>query len=79
MPYLLAGSEEENDIGLYVVPGGKPVALRAAAFDAERQVYSLALDNPQRILTWTPASAPGGDDNSSTSLPSLFEKNSGKL
>ncbi|QHG63398.1 S-type pyocin domain-containing protein [Pseudomonas putida] len=72
VPYLLAGSEEENDIGLYVVPGGKPVAVRAAAFDAERQVYSLALDNPQRILTWTPASAPGGDENSSTSLPSLL-------
>ncbi|MFJ4442422.1 S-type pyocin domain-containing protein [Pseudomonas sp. NPDC089422] len=71
VPYLLAGSEDANDISLYVVPGGKAVPVRAATFDTERQVYSLALDNPQRILTWTPASAPGGDDNSSTSLPSL--------
>jgi len=54
-----------------VVPGGKPVAVRAATFDTERQVYSLALDNPQRILTWTPASAPGGEQGSSTSLPQL--------
>ncbi|MBS3186860.1 MULTISPECIES: S-type pyocin domain-containing protein [unclassified Pseudomonas] len=69
LPYLLAGSEEESGIGLYVVPGGKPVAVRAATFDTERQVYSLALENPQRILTWTPASPPGGDEGSSTSLP----------
>ncbi|MEX5590865.1 S-type pyocin domain-containing protein, partial [Pseudomonas urmiensis] len=46
-----------------------PVPVRAATFDSERQVYSLALDNPQRTLTWTPASAPGGEDGSSTSLP----------
>lgn len=69
VPYLLASSEEESGIGLYVVPGGKPVAVRAATFDTERQVYSLALDNPQRILTWTPASAPGGEEGSATSLP----------
>lgn len=69
LPYLLAGSEHENGMDLYVVPGGKPVPVRAATFDSERQVYSLALDNPQRILTWTPASAPGGEDGSSTSLP----------
>ncbi|MFK0313574.1 S-type pyocin domain-containing protein [Pseudomonas sp. NPDC090233] len=71
VPYLLAGTEEESDIGLYVMPGGKPVAVRAATFDAERQVYNLTLDNPQRILTWTPVSAPGGEDESSASLPSV--------
>ncbi|MBK4993924.1 pyocin [Pseudomonas sp. S37] len=69
LPYLLAGVENENELDLYVVPGGKPVAVRAATFDSERQVYSLALDNPQRILTWTPASAPVGEEGSSTSLP----------
>ncbi|RAS24012.1 MULTISPECIES: S-type pyocin domain-containing protein [unclassified Pseudomonas] len=69
LPYLLAGSEDANDISLYVVPGGKAVPVRAATFDAERQVYSLALENPQRILTWTPASPPGGGEGSSTSLP----------
>ncbi|NIF26011.1 pyocin [Pantoea sp. Tr-811] len=69
VPYLLAGSEEQNDIGLYVVPGGKAVAVRAATFDTERKVYSLALENPHRILTWTPASPPGGGEGSSTSLP----------
>ncbi len=67
LPYLLAGVENENELDLYVVPSGKPVAVRAATFDSERQVYSLALDNPQRILTWTPASAPGGDEGNSTS------------
>lgn len=46
VPYLLAGSENESDLGLYVVSGGKPVAVRPATFDAERQVYSLILDNP---------------------------------
>jgi len=69
VPYLLAGSEDENELGLYVLPGGKPIAVRATTFDSERQVYSLALDNPQRILTWTPASAPGAEEGSSTSLP----------
>jgi len=71
LPYLLAGVENENELDLYVVPGGKPVAVRAATFDSERQVYSLALDNPQRILTWTPASAPGGEEGSATSLPQV--------
>ncbi|MFJ4155799.1 S-type pyocin domain-containing protein [Pseudomonas sp. NPDC089752] len=71
VPYLLAGREEAEGIGLYVVPGGKPVAVHPATFDTERQVYSLALDNPQRILTWTPASAPGVEEGNSTSLPSV--------
>lgn len=69
VPYLLAGSEDKNELGLYVLPGGKPIAVRATTFDSERQVYSLALDNPQRILTWTPASALGAEEGSSTSLP----------
>lgn len=69
VPYLLAGSEDANDISLYVVPGGKAVPVKAATFDAERQVYNLALENPQRILTWTPASPPGGGEGTSTSLP----------
>ncbi|MFB6401989.1 S-type pyocin domain-containing protein [Pseudomonas putida] len=69
LPYLLAGSEHPNGMDLYVVAGGKPVPVRAATFDSERQVYSLALDNPQRILTWTPSSAPGGEGGSSISLP----------
>ncbi|WP_460418218.1 S-type pyocin domain-containing protein [Pseudomonas sp. microsymbiont 2] len=71
LPYLLAGAEDENGLDLYVVPGGKPVAVRAATFDSKRQVYSLALENPQRVLTWTPASAPGGNEGNSTSYPSV--------
>ncbi|HDS1699756.1 MULTISPECIES: S-type pyocin domain-containing protein [unclassified Pseudomonas] len=69
LPYLLAGAEHDNGLDLYVVPGGRPVPVRTATFDTERLVYSLALENPQRILTWTPANAPGGEAGSSTSLP----------
>lgn len=43
--------------------------MRAAVFDSVRQVYSLALDTPSRILTWTPVNAPGTEPGSSTSLP----------
>lgn len=71
LPYLLAGSETADDLNLYVIPGGKPVPVRVAKFDRERQVYSLALTNPQRILTWTPALAPGAEAGSSTSLPQV--------
>lgn len=71
LPYLLAGVEEHDRLDLYIVPGGKLVPVRAATFDSERQLYSLALDNPQRILTWTPASAPGAEAGSSTSLPQV--------
>lgn len=71
LPYLLAGSETTDDLNLYVIPGGKPVPVRVAKFDRERQVYSLALTNPQRILTWTPALAPGAEAGSSTSLPQV--------
>ncbi|WP_414156873.1 S-type pyocin domain-containing protein [Pseudomonas sp. BNK-15] len=69
VPYLLAGNEDDDEVRLYVVPGGKPIGVRAATFDSARQVYSLVLDNPQRILTWTPIRAPGGENGSSTSLP----------
>ncbi|MCO7563662.1 S-type pyocin domain-containing protein [Pseudomonas sp. S 311-6] len=69
LPYILAGVEHDDELAMYVVPGGRPVPVRAASFDAERQVYSLALDQPQRILTWTPANAPGSGDGSSTTLP----------
>ncbi|RRV46204.1 S-type pyocin domain-containing protein [Pseudomonas sp. p106] len=69
VPYLLAGNEDDDEVRLYVVPGGKPIGVRAATFDSARQVYSLVLDNPQRILTWTPIRAPGGESGSSTSLP----------
>ncbi|PYB81919.1 pyocin [Pseudomonas sp. LB-090624] len=71
LPYLLAGAEHDNGLDLYVVPGGRPVPVRTATFDTERLVYSLALENPQRILTWTPANAPGGEAGSSTSLPQV--------
>lgn len=71
LPYLLAGVEEADRLDLYIVPGGKSIPVREAVFDAERQVFSLALDNPQRILTWTPAIAPGSQDGSSTSLPTV--------
>ncbi|MEH6421032.1 S-type pyocin domain-containing protein [Pseudomonas sp. CGJS7] len=71
LPYLLAGAEHDNGLDLYVVPGGRPVPVRTATFDTERLVYSLALENPQRILTWTPANAPGGEGGSSTSLPQV--------
>ena len=71
LPYLLAGSETADDLNLYVIPGGKPVPVRVAKFEKERQVYSLALTNPQRILTWTPALAPGAEAGSSTSLPQV--------
>ncbi|MNO70052.1 Pyocin-S2 [compost metagenome] len=69
LPYLLAGAEHDNGLDLYVVLGDRPVPVRTATFDTERLVYSLALENPQRILTWTPANAPGGEEGSSTTLP----------
>lgn len=69
LPYLLAGSEEQDELSLYVTSGGPAVPVRAATFDNQRNVYSLALDNPQRILTWTPITAPGGEQDSSTNLP----------
>lgn len=70
LPYILGSIENEDEISLYIAPGGRSVPVRAATFDSERRVYSLALDNPQRILTWTPTSAPGTEEGSSTSPPS---------
>ncbi|MBV4502833.1 S-type pyocin domain-containing protein [Pseudomonas shirazensis] len=71
LPYVLSGSENSDQLRLFVEPGGRPVPVRAATFDTERQVYSLALDNPQRILTWTPASAPGLEQGGSAGLPAI--------
>ncbi|RYD94434.1 MAG: pyocin, partial [Sphingobacteriales bacterium] len=71
LPYVLSGSENSDQLRLFVEPGGRPVPVRAATFDTERQVYSLALDNPQRILTWTPASAPGLKQGGSAGLPAI--------
>ncbi|WP_459207909.1 S-type pyocin domain-containing protein [Pseudomonas sp. MLB6B] len=70
LPYWMAGIENEEDLDLYVVPGSGPIAIREAAFDSERQLYSLALEKPQRILTWTPATAPGTETGNLTPLPS---------
>ena len=71
LPYVLSGSENSDQLRLFVEPGGRPVPVRTATFDAARQVYSLALDNPQRILTWTPASAPGLEQGGSAGLPAI--------
>ncbi|WP_317847972.1 S-type pyocin domain-containing protein [Pseudomonas sp. HTZ2] len=71
LPYLIASSGSGAELDLYLTPGGRAVPVRAATFDSQRQVYSLALDNPQRILTWTPANAPGSEHGSPTSLPPI--------
>ncbi|MDU9390608.1 S-type pyocin domain-containing protein [Pseudomonas sp. zfem002] len=44
------------------------VPVVAAQYDAQYGVYSVALENPQRVLTWPPVSAPGGG-SSTTVLP----------
>lgn len=69
LPYTLASSEENDGLHLLLTQNSSPIPVHIAAFDAERQAYSLALDNPSRILTWTPATAPGSEQGSSTSLP----------
>lgn len=69
LPYILASLERDDELSLYVAPSGPPIPVRAATFDSDRQVYSLALDNPHRILTWTPSSAPGSERGSSTTRP----------
>ncbi|MEA5672140.1 S-type pyocin domain-containing protein [Pseudomonas sp. MH2] len=71
LPYILSGIELQDELTLYVAPGGKPVPVKAATFDPARGTYSLALDEPHRILTWTPSEAPGAESGGSTSLPSL--------
>jgi hypothetical protein len=68
LPYLLTATETAEELSLYVESGGRAIPVRAAGFDSERQLYTVALDNPQRFLTWTPASAPGSEHGSSTSL-----------
>ncbi|MHC6224127.1 S-type pyocin domain-containing protein [Pseudomonas sp. X10] len=69
LPYTLGTRETEDQLHLMVTEGSGPIPVRAATFDNERQVYSLALDNPSRLLTWTPANAPDNDQSNSTSLP----------
>lgn len=59
LPYLLSGSEEGTDLRLHITAGGGSVPVRAARWDSARRVYSVALENPQRTLTWTPAGPPG--------------------
>lgn len=69
LPYALASREEDDRLHLLVSQDSGPIPVRAAVFDNESQVYSLALDTPSRILTWTPLNAPGSELGSSTSLP----------
>src|SRR5690606_2419425 len=45
------------------------VSVITATYDKIRHVYSAALNNPERILTWTPVKAPGDESMGSTSLP----------
>ena len=69
LPYTLASNEENERLELLLSQDSNRIPVLAAAFDNERQLYSLALDNPTRILTWTPLNAPGTEQESSTSLP----------
>ncbi|NKZ98977.1 hypothetical protein GTA26_28220 [Rhodococcus hoagii] len=54
LSYLLSGSEEGTDLKLHIIAGRASVPVRAARWDSVRGVYSVALENPQRTLTWTP-------------------------
>ncbi|WP_409281743.1 S-type pyocin domain-containing protein [Pseudomonas defluvii] len=45
------------------------VRVVAATLDIDRNVYSVALDFPERILTWTPVAAPGSEPTPVTPLP----------
>jgi hypothetical protein len=74
LSYKPAAQSHADQLKLFVartrgvsIPG--TVRVYQAQFDATANVYSLALDSPPRILTWTPASAPGSEGNPSTSLP----------
>lgn len=44
------------------------IPVVAAQYDSQYGVYSVALENPQRVLTWTPVTAPGSG-SSTTTLP----------
>ncbi|MNJ34840.1 Pyocin-S2 [compost metagenome] len=69
LPYSLATFETDEGLHLLLTQDSGPIPVREAVFDSERQVYSLALDKPSRILTWTPTNAPGAEPSSPTALP----------
>lgn len=73
LPYVPVALESDAQTALAIVsttnaPAAGKVSVVAAQFDAQQQVYSVALKNPERILTWTPVVAPGGGP-ASTHLP----------
>ncbi|MFA7901595.1 S-type pyocin domain-containing protein [Pseudomonas aeruginosa] len=73
LPYLLSGSEEGTDLKLHITAGRGSVPVRAARWDSARGVYSVALENPQRTLTWTPASPPAAELGGPTGFPQVPE------
>lgn len=63
LPYIPTILHDNQDTRLLITDTSASQTLGrtkvvTAAFDPQRQVYSVALESPQRILTWTPASAP---------------------
>ncbi|MBI6925005.1 S-type pyocin domain-containing protein [Pseudomonas putida] len=73
LSYLLSGSEEGTDLKLHIIAGRASVPVRAARWDSVRGVYSVALENPQRTLTWTPAGPPGAEGGGPTGFPQVPE------
>jgi hypothetical protein len=74
LPYVPVAldDDEQSTLLIAAAPDGSAIArvpVVAAQFDAQQQVYSVALENPQRILTWTPAKAPGSESPGITPLP----------
>lgn len=74
LPYvpITLDDDEQSTLLIAATPDASPIArvpVVAAQFDAQQQVYSVALEHPQRILTWTPAKAPGTESPGITPLP----------
>lgn len=74
LPYSPFALTEESQTTLFITDTTHTGALGrvpviAARYDAQQQVYSVVLENPQRILTWTPATAPGSETSPTTTLP----------
>ncbi|WP_110973358.1 S-type pyocin domain-containing protein [Pseudomonas huaxiensis] len=74
LPYSPFALTEESQTTLFITDTTHAGALGrvpviAAQYDAQQQVYSVVLENPQRILTWTPATAPGSETSPTTTLP----------
>lgn len=74
LPYVPVALDDDEQSMLLIAaaPDGSAIArvpVVAAQFDAQQQVYSVALEHPQRILTWTPAKAPGSESPGITPLP----------